>query len=49
MTATVETVAEQLDLAAIMPTEKVLPTIARSVTLTETHTGKIAANDEQKA
>lgn len=40
MTATVETVAEQLDLAAIMPTtEKVLPAVARSVTLTEADTG----------
>lgn len=40
MTATVETVAEQLDLAAIIPTEKVLPAVARSVTLTETDTGE---------
>lgn len=40
MTATVETVAEQLDMAAIMPAEKVLPAVARSVTLTETETGK---------
>lgn len=40
MTATVETVAEQLDMAAIMPTEKVLPAVARSVTLTETDTGE---------
>lgn len=41
MTATVETVAEQLDLAAIMPTEKVVSAVARSVTLTETDTGKL--------
>lgn len=41
MTATVETVAEQLDMAAIMPAEKVLPAIARSVTLTEADTGII--------
>lgn len=41
MTATVETVQEQLDVAAIMPAEKVLPAVARSVTLTETDTGKI--------
>lgn len=41
MTATVETVAEQLDMAAIMPAEKVLPAIARSVTLTEADTGTI--------
>ncbi|KOX78817.1 Protein unc-79 like protein, partial [Melipona quadrifasciata] len=35
MTATVETVSEQLDLAAIMPTEKVMA-VARAVTLSET-------------
>uniref|UniRef100_A0A8W7NZG6 Protein unc-79 homolog n=1 Tax=Anopheles coluzzii TaxID=1518534 RepID=A0A8W7NZG6_ANOCL len=35
MTATVETVSEQLDLAAIMPSEKVVPAVARSVTLSE--------------
>lgn len=39
MTATVETVQEQLDLAAICPAEKVVPAIARSVTLNETDTG----------
>lgn len=39
MTATVETVAEQLDLAAIMPAEKVVTAVARSVTLTETDVG----------
>lgn len=43
MTATVETVAEQLDMAAIMPAEKALPAIARSVTLTEADTGTIHA------
>lgn len=42
MTATVETMAEQLDMAAIMPAEKVLPAIARSVTLTEADTGTFA-------
>ncbi|CAL7949507.1 unnamed protein product [Xylocopa violacea] len=36
MTATVETVSEQLDLAAIMPTEKVMSAVARAVTLSET-------------
>lgn len=41
MTATVETVAEQLDLAAIMPAEKVVAAVARSVTLTEADTGKL--------
>ncbi|XP_041775558.1 protein unc-79 homolog isoform X1 [Anopheles merus] len=35
MTATVETVSEQLDLAAIIPSEKVVPAVARSVTLSE--------------
>ena len=39
MTATVETVSEQLDLAAIMPTEKVMA-VARAVTLSETDVGK---------
>lgn len=34
MTATVETVAEQLDLAAIMPSEKVVTAVA-TVTLSE--------------
>ncbi|CAK9822552.1 Protein unc-79 homolog [Anthophora retusa] len=36
MTATVETVSEQLDLAAIMPPEKVKSAVARAVTLSET-------------
>lgn len=36
MTATVETVSEQLDLAAIMPAEKVVSAVARAVTLTDT-------------
>ncbi|XP_038110168.1 protein unc-79 homolog isoform X5 [Culex quinquefasciatus] len=35
MTATVETVSEQLDLAAIMPSEKIVTAVARSVTLSE--------------
>ncbi|KAJ8981492.1 hypothetical protein NQ317_007018 [Molorchus minor] len=35
MTATVETVSEQLDLAAIMPAEKVVSAVARSITLSE--------------
>lgn len=35
MTATVETVSEQLDLAAIMPAEKVVSAVARAVTLSE--------------
>lgn len=41
MTATVETVSEQLDLAAIMPTEKIMSAVARTVTLSETDVGKI--------
>lgn len=40
MTATVETVSEQLDLAAIMPTEKVMSAVARTVTLSETDVGR---------
>lgn len=44
MTATVETVAEQLDLAAIMPAEKVVTAVARSVTLSETDVGKLYNN-----
>ncbi|XP_062699699.1 protein unc-79 homolog isoform X2 [Aedes albopictus] len=35
MTATVETVSEQLDLAAIIPSEKVVTAVARSVTLSD--------------
>lgn len=42
MTATVETVSEQLDLAAIMPSEKVVSAIARSITLSDTDVGKSA-------
>ncbi|XP_066589783.1 protein unc-79 homolog [Prorops nasuta] len=36
MTATVETVSEQLDLTAIIPAEKVQSAVARAVTLSET-------------
>ncbi|XP_076225876.1 UNC-79 domain-containing protein isoform X2 [Nomia melanderi] len=39
MTATVDTVSEQLDLAAILPTEKVMSAVARAVTLSETDVG----------
>jgi len=42
MTATVETVSEQLDLAAIMPTEKIMPAVVRTVTLSETDLGKLS-------
>jgi hypothetical protein len=44
MTATVETVSEQLDLAAIMPTEKIMPAVVRTVTLSETDLGKLSKN-----
>lgn len=40
MTATVETVTEQLDLAPIIPPEKVVAAVARAVTLTDTDVGK---------
>lgn len=41
MTATVETVIpEQLDLAAIMPTERVVSAVARSITLSDADVGK---------
>lgn len=41
MTATVETVMpEQLDLAAIMPTERVVSAVARSITLSDADVGK---------
>ncbi|XP_021924860.1 protein unc-79 homolog isoform X4 [Zootermopsis nevadensis] len=36
MTATVETVTEQLDLAPIIPAEKVVAAVARAVTITDT-------------
>lgn len=40
MTATVETVIpEQLDLAAIMPTERVVSAVARSITLSDADVG----------
>lgn len=39
MTATVETVPEPMDLAAIMPAEKLITAVARSVTLTDADTG----------
>lgn len=39
MTATVETVAEQLDLVSIIPAEKVVSAIPRSVTLAESDSG----------
>lgn len=47
MTATVETVVEP-DLAAIMPAEKVLPVVARSVTQTEADTGELMYHQKNK-
>lgn len=44
MTATVEAVAEQLDLASIMPSEKVVSAVARSVTLTDSDVGNVERN-----
>lgn len=35
MTATVETVSEQLDLAAIIPAERVVNAVAKAITLAE--------------
>jgi hypothetical protein len=40
MTATVETVSDQLDLAPIIPAERVVPAIARAVTITDTDVGE---------
>lgn len=39
MTATVETVSEQLDLAAIIPAEKVVSAVARAITLSDSDVG----------
>jgi len=39
LTATVETVSE-LDLAPIMPSEKIMKAVARAITITESDTGK---------
>ncbi|XP_011310336.1 protein unc-79 homolog isoform X3 [Fopius arisanus] len=44
MTATVETVSEQLDLAAILPAEKVMSAVARAVTLSESDVATATAN-----
>lgn len=41
MTATVETVSEQLDLTAIIPAERVMSAVARAVTLSETDVGEL--------
>lgn len=40
MTATVETVSEQLDLAAIIPAESVISAVTRAVLLSETDDGE---------
>lgn len=39
MTATVETVSEQLDLASIIPADKVVSAVTRAITLSETDIG----------
>ncbi|XP_063983209.1 protein unc-79 homolog isoform X2 [Diachasmimorpha longicaudata] len=44
MTATVETVSEQLDLVAILPAEKVMSAVARAVTLSESDVATATAN-----
>ncbi|XP_024081973.1 protein unc-79 homolog isoform X2 [Cimex lectularius] len=44
MTATVETVVEQLDLAPIIMSEKVIPAIARSVTITDSDVATATAH-----
>lgn len=41
MTATVETVSEQLDLASILPADRA---IARSITLSDADVGKLLVN-----
>lgn len=40
MTATVETVSEQLDLSSIIPGEKVVSAVARAITLSDADVGK---------
>lgn len=40
MTATVETVAEQLDLAPVVAQEKILPAVARQVTISDADVGR---------
>lgn len=40
MTATVETVSDQLDLAAIIPAEKTFSAVARSITLSDADVGE---------
>lgn len=40
MTATVETVVEQLDVATLIPTEHVVSALARSITVSDTDVGE---------
>lgn len=40
MTATVETMADQLDVAPMIPTENVMTALARSITVSDTDVGK---------
>ncbi|OXU32188.1 hypothetical protein TSAR_007982 [Trichomalopsis sarcophagae] len=44
MTATVETVSEQLDLATVMPTEKIISAMARAVTISDTDVATATVN-----
>uniref|UniRef100_A0AAR5PWG4 Protein unc-79 homolog n=1 Tax=Dendroctonus ponderosae TaxID=77166 RepID=A0AAR5PWG4_DENPD len=44
MTATVETVSEQLDLGSIIPAEKVVSAVTRAITLSETDLATVAAS-----
>lgn len=39
MTATVETMAEQLDVATMIPTENVMTALARSITVSDSDVG----------
>lgn len=41
MTATVETVSEQLDLAAIIPAERVVNAVTKAITLAEIEECKV--------
>lgn len=45
MTATVETVVEQLDLAPIILTERIIPTMSRTMTLPDGEIGKVHRKD----
>lgn len=46
MTATVETVAEQLDLAPVVAQEKILPAVARQVTISDCDVGMFSGTKD---